>query len=111
MIEAKLPRQKRAFGVAELGGSGENLVALALAAARASITSCHAPTLLVLDDILASFDPYHKEFVLEQLGGFGGFQSVATLPGVDRHLPWRGWSLVVIKPAGDGEEGAEIQDG
>jgi hypothetical protein len=72
------------------------MVALSLAVARAGHTSSHAPTLLVIDEVLQVFDPFNKSLILEELGRVDRFQSLATLPDLDRHVRWSGWSVAHV---------------
>lgn len=96
-IEAELKVNPGLFRLGQLGGSGEAMVALSLAVARAGHTSSHAPTLLVIDEVLQVFDPFNKSLILEELGRVDRFQSLATLPDLDRHVRWSGWSVAHIE--------------
>lgn len=97
MIEADLKVHPGLYRLGHLGGSGEAMVALSLAVARAGHTSSHAPTVLVIDEVLHAFDPFNKSLILEELGKVERFQSLATLPNLDRHVRWSGWSVAQIE--------------
>jgi hypothetical protein len=96
-IEVDLKVHRGMLRLGHRGGSGDVMVALALAVARAQHTSLHAPTLLLIDEVLSAFDPFNKSVVLEELGRADRFQSLATLPEMDRQLRWSGWSVVHIE--------------
>lgn len=106
-IRVRLPEHTRWDVLGQAGGSGGLLAAIALAAAHASHSALHAPTLMIIDGIWA-FDPYNKAFVLGELGKLPGVQTPATLPDVDKRLAWGGWSVALIE---DGPQGGTITDG
>jgi hypothetical protein len=96
-IEAKIRVEKKTFDIRAFGGSSMILLTLGLAFARASYTSLHVPTLLVLDGAVASLDTHKNEWVLGELGTATRFQTLATTPRSDKSLTWGGWSVVNLK--------------